>query len=196
MALPLAAAPKAGRIAGVVVDPAGTPQMGATVLVSSEGLLARSAIELLTNDRGHFSTAGLPPGAYSVKVTLAGFLPAMEQHIEVNDTRITLLEIVLGSVFSSLERLRRQPDQHVASDDWTWVLRTSPSTRSVLQWQDGQIDLAQRSATAEAAQSEANHGRLVVSSGNDRPGLIGNSAAADGSDGPCLLRRTAHPVCE
>jgi hypothetical protein len=175
LALPLAAAPKGGRISGVVVDPGGTPQMGATVLVSSEQLLSPSAIQLLTNDRGHFSTAGLPAGPYSVKVTLAGFLPAMEQHVEVNDQRITLLEIVLGSVFSSLERLRRQPDQRVASDDWTWVLRTSTSTRSVLQWQDSQLDLAERSK-AEAAQSEANHGRLVLSSGQDHPGSIGNSA--------------------
>jgi len=34
-ALPGAAAPNASQISGVVVDPAGTPQMGATVLVSS-----------------------------------------------------------------------------------------------------------------------------------------------------------------
>ena len=48
----------------------------------------------------------------------------------------TLLEIVLGSVFSSFEKLRRQPDQPVDSDDWTWVLRTSAATRPVLRWQD------------------------------------------------------------
>jgi len=175
IALPLSAAPKAGRISGVVIDPAGTPQMGASVLVSSEELLSPAATQLLTNDRGHFATAGLSAGVYSVKVTLAGFLPAIEQHVEVNDQHITLLEIVLGSVFSSLEKLRRQQDQHVGSDDWTWVLRTSASSRSVLQWQDSQASLVE-SSKGEAAQSEANHGRLVLSSGKDHPGSIGNSA--------------------
>ena len=83
---------------GVVVDASGTPQMGATVLISSEKLLNSMALQLLTNDRGRFSTATLPAGMYSVKVTLAGFLPAVEQDIQVSDEHTTLLEIVLGSV--------------------------------------------------------------------------------------------------
>ena len=97
-ALPLAAAPNSGKITGVVVDPKGTPQMGATVSISAEHLLSFAPTELLTNDRGRFSTATLAPGMYSVKVTLAGFLPAIEQHIQVSDQQTTLLEIVLGSV--------------------------------------------------------------------------------------------------
>jgi Carboxypeptidase regulatory-like domain len=176
VALPLAAAPKGGRISGVVLDPAGTPQMGATVLVSSDGLLSPFTIQMLSNEQGHFSAAGLRAGTYSVKVTLAGFLPAIEQHVEVNDQRLTLLEIVLGSVFSSFEKLRRQPEERVASDDWTWVLRTSASTRSVLEWQDGEGIVGQTSRREEAAQSEANHGRLVLTSGMDRP--VGDSRAS------------------
>jgi len=74
-ALPVLAAPNAGKISGIVLDPAGTPQMGATVLVASETILAASPIRLLTNDRGRFSTDALPAGAYSIHVTLAGFLP-------------------------------------------------------------------------------------------------------------------------
>ncbi len=84
LALPLAAAPNSGKISGVVVDPGGTPQMGATVHVSSDQLASFSSIELLTNDHGRFSTATLPVGFYSIKVTLAGFLPAIEQHIQGN----------------------------------------------------------------------------------------------------------------
>ena len=103
-ALPAAAAPGANKISGVVVDPAGTPQMGATVLVSSEQLVGASPVQLLTNDRGRFSTATLPAGLYSIRVTLAGFLPAMEQHVEVNTEHATLLQIVLGSVFSTFEK--------------------------------------------------------------------------------------------
>ena len=122
---------------GVVLDPAGTPQMGATVLVSSEELLGPSAIQMLSNEQGHFTAAGLRAGTYSVKVTLAGFMPAIEQHIKVTDQRLTLLEIELGSVFSSLEKLRRQPEQR-RSPPMTGpgCCGTSASTRSVLEWQD------------------------------------------------------------
>ena len=135
-ASPLAAAPHSGAISGVVVDGTGTPQMGAAVLISSEKIAATVPLRLLTNDLGHFSTPSLPAGMYTIHVTLAGFLPAVEQHVRVTEEQATLLEIVVDSVFSSLEKLRRQPDQTVSSDDWTWVLRSSAATRPVLRWQD------------------------------------------------------------
>lgn len=173
-ALSLAAAPNAGKITGIVVDPAGTPQMGATVVVSPERILDASPIRLLTNDRGRFSTATLPAGLYSIKVTLAGFLPALEQHIQVEGERATLLEIVLGSVFSSFEKLRRQPDQPVAADDWTWVLRTSAATRSVLRWQDDTVAADAGQGAAERARTQPLRARLELTSGAEHPGSISN----------------------
>jgi hypothetical protein len=177
-AVSLAAAPNEGKITGLVVDAAGTPQMGATVLVSPEQILDASPIRLLTNDRGHFSTAALPAGPYSIKVTLAGFLPALEQHIQVNDQRATLLEIVLGSVFSSFEKLRRQPDQPVAADDWTWVLRTSAATRSVLRWQDDPVAVDGEPNETESVQAQPIRGRLELTSGSDHPGSIASVASS------------------
>ena len=174
LALPLAAAPNSGKITGIVVDPAGTPQLGATVTIFSEQLATALPVELLTNDRGRFSSLGLPAGMYSIKVTLAGFLPAMEQHVQVSGDHSTLLEIVLGSLFSSFEKLRRQPDQTVAADDWTWVLRSSASTRAVLRWQDGGIVLDAPQAESESAQRQGAHGILDLTSGADRPGSIAN----------------------
>ena len=50
----LHAAPNSGKITGVVMDGAGTPQMGATVIVTSAALLNSASVELLTNDRGNF----------------------------------------------------------------------------------------------------------------------------------------------
>jgi hypothetical protein len=139
-ALSLEAAPNSGKISGVVVDPGGTPQMGATVLVSSERIFGEAPAELLTNGNGRFSTASLAPGMYSVKVTLAGFLPTMEQHVQVSNQHTTLLEVMLGSVFSSFDKLRRQPNQELPADEWSWVLRSSSATRPILRWQDGDID--------------------------------------------------------
>lgn len=177
-ALSLAAAPNAGKISGIVVDPNGTPQMGATVVVSPEQLLSASPARLLTNDRGRFATAVLPAGLYSVKVTLAGFLPAMEQHIQVDGQRAPLLEIVLGSVFSSFEKLRRQSDQPVAADDWTWILRTSAATRPVLRWQDDPAALSGRRNPAETAQTQLIRGRLELTSGAAHPWSVANLAAS------------------
>ncbi len=98
----------------------------------------------------------------------------MEQHVQVSGDHSTLLEIVLGSLFSSFEKLRRQPDQTVAADDWTWVLRSSASTRAVLRWQDGGIVLDAPQAESESAQRQGAHGILDLTSGADRPGSIAN----------------------
>jgi Carboxypeptidase regulatory-like domain len=177
--LPLhAAPPNAARIAGVVVDPAGTPQMGATVIVCSEQLFGSTSIKLLTNDRGRFSTSILPVGMYSITVTLAGFLPAVEKHIEVDGDHAALMQIVLGSVLSSFEKLRRPDDEQVSADDWTWVLRTSAATRSVFRWQDVPDMTADNSDGAEMQQA---HARVEVTSGGDHPGSVSDVADYPGT---------------
>jgi hypothetical protein len=181
LAMPAMAAPNSGKISGVVLDSSGTPQMGATIFVTSDQLLKLSSIELLTNDRGRFSTDLLPSGTYSIKVTLAGFLPVIEQHIQVNDEHTTLLEIVLGSVFSSLEKLRRQPDQQVSADEWTWVLRSAAATRPVLRWQDDNVILGTPPAQFETSQSQAGKMRLELTSGSDHPGSVSNPADSPGT---------------
>ena len=176
-ASPLLAAPNSGKISGVVTDPAGTPQMGASVVILAEQLHGISPIELLTNDRGRFSTVSLPAGFYTVKVTLAGFLPAMEQHIQVADERTTLLEIALGSLLSSLDKLRRQPDQQpVASDEWVWVLRSSAATRPVLRWQEDEDDVMGGPLPVEFTRAAPYHGRMDLTSGGEHPGSVSNLA--------------------
>jgi hypothetical protein len=175
-ALPLAAAPNSGKISGIVMDPKGTPQMGATVSISAENLMSSLSTELLTNDRGRFSTSTLAPGMYSIKVTLAGFLPAIQQHIQVSDQQTTLLEIVLGSVLSSFEKLRKQPTEQLSSDEWIWVLRSSSATRSILRWQDGNVIVEGIPTQGEVAQTQAIHGRFDLTSGSEHPGSVSNLA--------------------
>lgn len=178
---PLAAAPNSGKITGVVIDSAGTPQMGATVVVTADRLVSDISFQLLTNDRGRFSTATLPAGLYSVKVTLAGFLPAIAQDIQVSNQRTISLEIVLGSVFTSFEKLRRQPEQQVSSDEWSWVLRASAATRPVLRWQDGDVVLGVRSNHFDNPRDQGDRTRVEFSSGSDHPGSITNVADSPGT---------------
>jgi hypothetical protein len=181
IAAPLAAAPNSGKITGLVVDSTGTPQMGATVVITADQLVSNLSFQLLTNDRGRFSSVTLPAGLYSVKVTLAGFLPAVEQDIQVSNQHTTLLEIVLGSVFTSFEKLRRQPDQQVSSDEWSWVLRASAATRPVLRWQDGDVVLGARPNHFDNPQSQQDRTRVEFSSGSDHPGSISNVADSPGT---------------
>ena len=88
-----------GTLSGVVLDPSGTPQMGATVWLISEDAGGRTISQLLSNQDGAFSTDHLKPGKYAVRVSLAGFLPAMERHIAVMADLTTLLRVQVDSVF-------------------------------------------------------------------------------------------------
>src|SRR5882672_6164101 len=69
-----------GTLSGVVLDPSGTPQMGASVWLTAEDGTGRIISQLRTNQHGAFFS-DLKPGEYSVRVSLAGFLPAFERHV-------------------------------------------------------------------------------------------------------------------
>ena len=179
-----AAAPRDGRIAGVVVDPQGTPQMGATVYVVSELAPNLPPVQLLTNARGIFSTDGLDSGFYSIRATLAGFLPAVAEHVHVLDERVTKLQIELGSVFSSLGKFRRPSNQDSPPDEWSWVLRTSASTRPILRWDEGDVLITgQPGVTAgiDAQQGHRVHSLFELASGSMHPGSISNISDSPGT---------------
>src|SRR5467141_2272864 len=132
------AKPVPGKLAGVVRDAAGTPQMGASVELVSEALGVAAARGYLTNIQGMFRGDKLAPGLYTVRVTLAGFLPTLEKHIRVTSNLTTVIRIELESMFASLDQLRRMPASSNAEvDDWKWVLRSASAMRPVLEWVDG-----------------------------------------------------------
>src|ERR1700730_1181410 len=79
-----------GTLSGIVMDPSGLPQMGATVWLISQEASGRCISQLLSNQSGAFSTDRLKPGKYSVRVSLAGYLPAIERHIAVMANLTTL----------------------------------------------------------------------------------------------------------
>lgn len=174
--------PSPGRISGVVLDETGMPQMGATVVIASESLIAADAVHLFTNGNGRFISSTLSPGAYVVRVTLAGFLPVLRADVQVNSRETTRVRIEMGSVFSGLADLHQRPDQHPANDDWGWVLRAAAATRPILRWQEipaSSTDDPSADPFTEATLNENKwHSRLDVSSGV-RPG-----SATSFSDSP------------
>src|ERR1700722_4943865 len=131
MALPATNVPVGGSIAGLVRNSSGVPQMGATVFLfnRSEKLMA----QVMTNERGFFGFAVLTPDLYSVRVSLASFVPAVKQKIAVQPGMQSLLYVDLASVLSSIELVYAKPGEGaLMSDDWKWVLKESSATRPVL----------------------------------------------------------------
>jgi Carboxypeptidase regulatory-like domain len=167
----------AGKLFGVVRDSAGTPQMGATVEVVPEAAIQAASLGLLTNTQGVFNGERIAPGLYTVRVTLAGFLPTIQQHVRISAHLTTVVRVELESMFVSLDQLRRQPSSvTVESDDWKWVLRSATVTRPVLQWtDDGSASSADAALAAEVMHPRA---RLDFTDGARRPGSASNLPSA------------------
>jgi hypothetical protein len=169
-----AAKPGFGTISGIVLDPSGTPQMGATIWLLSEDTGGRPVSQLLSNQHGAFFTDHLKPGKYSLRVSLPGFLPAMEQHVSVIANLTTLLRVQVDSLFSSLDTLRHQSDTPAEPDDWKWVLRSSAATRTILQWRDGNVSLANNIPSPESPRTRRARGLVQLTRGALQPGSPAN----------------------
>jgi hypothetical protein len=167
-----------GILSGVVRDTSGTPQLGASVQVIPESGLSATAIGFLTNTQGVFRGEKLAPGFYTVRVTLAGFLPTLEKHVRVSANLTTLVRIQLESMFASLEQLRRAPSAAASeSDDWKWVLRSASSVRPVLEWmEDDPISAA--AMGSDSIPVEPVRGRLEFMDGARKPGSVSNLPAS------------------
>jgi hypothetical protein len=169
--------PVTGNLMGSVVSTTGTPQMGATVLLFNkyERLVART----LTTVEGRFAFADLPSDNYSVRVTLPSFLPAFRDRIAVKAGLNSVLQIHLATLFSSVE-LNYSLPTGAMSDDWKWVLRSSPATRPITRFLPEEVSTASAGSEADGVESKSSlhpkifsetHAMLAVS-GGDGGGLI------------------------
>ena len=129
-----------GSLIGFVNNATGAPQMGAAVLIYNQ--YDRLVGRALTNDKGAFGFESLVPGTYSLRVSLASFVPALKQNIKIQPGMRAFLSINLASVLSSIELIYAAPSQtSIMNDDWKWVLRTSTPSRPVLRILPG-IDIS------------------------------------------------------
>jgi len=141
----------------------------------------------LTNERGIFGFGLLTPDVYSVRVSLASFVPAVKQKIAVQPGMQSLLYVNLASILSSIELVYAKPGEGaLMSDDWKWVLKESASTRPVLRMLPGSSgadpSLADRpdANQSEASSSAFSDTRGVVNlSAGDAGSLGGSSAQSD-----------------
>lgn len=162
-----------GNLGGVVTDVAGMPQMGAAVILFNRQ--ARPIQRALTDDHGSFGFGALPPDSYSVRVSLARYLPAFRDKIAVRAGLSSFLDVSLSSLFSSIQLapMSNLPTG-LMSDDWKWALRTSSSSRPITRILPvGTMPGQQRSASALFHETRG----LVNISGGD-----GGSASAGETD--------------
>ncbi|MGA3040957.1 MAG: carboxypeptidase-like regulatory domain-containing protein, partial [Bryobacteraceae bacterium] len=160
-----------GAIAGSVTDANGVPQMGAMVMLfdRQEGL----AQKLFTDEKGNFAFPGLLPDIYSIRVTLASFVPAIKNNILVQPGMRSMLNVSMATLFSSIHLVYSADHPAFMNDDWKWVLRSAGSTRPVMRMLP---NIADRSAPAQSDDTDKPH-RTVFS---DTRGLLMFSAG-DGS---------------
>jgi hypothetical protein len=169
---PVAAATNYGQVSGVVLGPGGKPQMGATVNLVAENLTDSIPPQLFTNQNGVFSGARVAAGFYDVRVTLIGYLPAIQKHVHVLPNVTTIVRVEMTTVFAALDRLRHAPAQTSTATDWKSVLRASTATRPVLEWNDPRISSGANLPEESAARHA--HADLEMTSGSMQPGSISN----------------------
>ena len=171
--------PKPGTLSGLVRDSGGIPQLGASVAIIPETPGISPTYEFFTNTQGIFNGEKLLPGAYTVRVTLAGYLPYLQKHIQISPSLTTTVRIQLESMFASIEQLRRPPtDSGAEPDDWKWALRSAPGLRPVLQWNESDPPGTIMSSVVVEQHIQRPLGIVALTDGARRPGSVSNVAAA------------------
>ncbi|HTF66446.1 MAG TPA: carboxypeptidase-like regulatory domain-containing protein [Edaphobacter sp.] len=164
-----------GELAGFVKDPAGIPQMGASIQLFNR--YDRLIQKTLSSATGQFSFASLAPDLYSIHITLASFVPAVKRNISIQPGMKSVLAINLATVLSSIELISTGPSSRaLMSDDWIWVLRSTMSSRPVLRILP-EIDISdpedrnrnRTGSSAAAGMFSDTRGVVKLSSGESNP---------------------------
>jgi hypothetical protein len=170
------AAPITGNLLGTVVDPAGEPQIGASIKLFNK--YDRMVAKTLSTTDGRFAFAGLAPDFYSLQVSLESFVPAFRDKISIRAGANSMLQINLATLFSNIQINSTIP-VGAMSNDWKWVLRSAPATRPITRFLPDDDPAAEENETATTAvhpQLFSGTRMLVGVSGGDA-GLVDNGSA-------------------
>jgi len=132
----------------------------------------------ITNDRGEFRFLGLLPDLYSLRVSLANFVPAMKRDIQVQPGMRSVLAVNLNNLFSSIQ-FAYPPVENgsLMTDDWKWILRTASATRPILRFNSEALAKPRQAEESGTVFSDT-RGVLQLSAG-DGPLVTGIGSEAD-----------------
>ncbi len=166
--------PATGNLLGSVVDSSGVPQMGASVQLFNkyDRLLGKT----FTRSNGRFAFADLPSDSYAVLVSVPSFLPASRDQIAVKAGEDSMLQIHLATLLSSIE-VKYVPPASVMSEDWKWVLRSSPALRPVTRFLP--VALAKSSGARTRTRIFSDTRAVMSLSGGDTGFIDSDYAPAD-----------------
>ena len=166
--------PLNGSVLGTVEDAQGAPQIGASVQLFNkfERLIAKT----MTGSDGRFAFAGLPSDFYSVRVSVASYFPVTRDRIAVRAGFDSLLRVHVASLLSNMEVTYAVPTAAM-SDDWKWVLRSSPATRAMTRFLPAEVSTSPNSELFPRIFSGTH--AMVSLSGGDSSILDADSGQAD-----------------
>jgi hypothetical protein len=160
LAICASAAVNPGSISGYVKNSTGVPQMGAMV----EVLTAAGTQTLYTDPKGFFTTAGLLPGTYAVRVSAPSFLPSLRENIRLDSGATLLVNVTLNTLFEAVQMLPARAHSAEERDDWKWTLR-SASNRPILRVLDD--DALVVVSKSENEKDKVLKARVAFIAGND-----------------------------
>ncbi len=170
--------PVTGNLLGTVVDTAGAPQIGASVKLFNR--YDRMVAKTLSTTQGRFAFAGLAPDLYSIHVSLESFVPAFRDKIAIRAGANAMLQINMATLFSSIQ-LNPAIPVGAMSNDWKWVLRTSPATRPITRFLPDDPDDDGTGTSVAANRPELFSGtHMLVGIGGGDAGLVDTESV--GSD--------------
>jgi len=107
---PLQAQTTTGRLVGNVIDDTGAALPGVTVTISSDVLIGGAQTKI-TDGAGEFAFIGLPPGEYSLKADLSGFVSQERNEIQValGGSRSLTVEMPLATFGGEIEVVAETP---------------------------------------------------------------------------------------
>ena len=110
------------ELEGVVQDHGGRPLGGAIVSVFGKNLY-EGALTAITDAKGRFEVAGVPPGLYRLRAYLEGFLPSPYAKVVLEEgvERVSAILMSLASLDS--EKLVQNTDERRTLEEFRWFLR-------------------------------------------------------------------------
>jgi len=161
-------AANAGGLAGIVKDSRGAPLAGVAVSLLRGQFNPKIVQTVTTDGTGRFEMRGVAPGFYSLKASLASYLPFIQSQVGVVAGKIADLTLILENLYlQSILGVSPGSLPETVREDIESVLRSASSTRPIL-----------RVFEADAGSREEQGDQKSARNGNGIRGVVGFSTAA------------------
>jgi len=119
-----------GKIAGKITDmDTGEPLIGANVLITqvwqnNKAVPFNQSIGAAADINGNYVILNIPPGTYSLKVSMMGYTAKLIEQIQVSINRTTTLDVTLSSSSLSVQEVVVQAKKDIIKKDLTSSIQT------------------------------------------------------------------------